>query len=137
MKIDRELPSRAASTAKLQIRRLGGRRTKTYATVSTPHHTYHNLLADVAEITQPHHVWCSDLTRIVYRSTIWYLATIEDIATRQILARQIGKHHDSKLVMAVLQQAMTTRLKPTIFHSDQGTEFMAQSCTDFLEQRDV
>ena len=37
-------------------------------------------------ITQPHQVWCSDLSRIVYRGTIWYLATIEDVATRQIVA---------------------------------------------------
>lgn len=113
------------------------RRVKRYSTVSTPHHTYHNLVAKLDDITQAHQVWCSDLTRIVYRGTVWYLATIEDIATRQVLARQIGKHHDSKLVMSLLQQAMKTGQKPTIFHSDQGTEFMAQSCTDFLEQRDV
>ena len=105
--------------------------------VSTPHHTYHNLVAKLDDITEAHQVWCSDLTRIVYRGTIWYLATIEDIATRQVLAHQIGKHHDSQLVMSVLQQAVKTGLKPTIFHSDQGTEFMAQCCTDFLEQRDV
>ena len=113
------------------------RRIKTYSTVSTPHHFYRNLIADVDEITQPHQVWCSDLSRIVYRGTIWYLATIVDIATRQVLARQVGKYHNSNLVMSVLQQAMTTKRKPTIFHSDQGTEFMAQCCTDFLEQRDV
>lgn len=113
------------------------RRVKRYSTVSTPHHSYHNLIAKFDDITQAHQVWCSDLTRIVYQGTIWYLATIEDIATRQVLARQIGKHHDSKLVMAVLKQAMKTGQKPTIFHSDQGTEFMAQCCTDFLEQRDV
>lgn len=77
------------------------------------------------------------MTRIVYRGTVWYLATIEDIATRQVVARQVGKHHNSQLVMSVLQQAMQTGLKPTIFHSDQGTEFMAQSCTDFLEQQGV
>lgn len=113
------------------------RRTKHYSTVSTPHHTYHNLIAKLEDITQAHQVWCSDLTRIVYRGTIWYLATIEDIATRQVLARQIGKHHNSKLVMSVLKQAMQTSRKPTIFHSDQGTEFMAQPCTDFLEQQKV
>ena len=113
------------------------RRVKSYSTVSTPHHTYHHLLADVEAITQPHHVWCSDLTRIVYRGTIWYLATIEDIATRQVMACDIAKHHDSQLVMSVLQQAMTTDQKPTIFHSDQGTEFMAQRCTNFLEQQGV
>lgn len=84
-----------------------------------------------------HQVWCSDLSRLVYRGTIWYLATIEDQATRQVVAARIGKRHDSQLVLATLKQALATEHPPTIFHSDQGTEFMAQHCTDYLEQRGV
>lgn len=112
------------------------RRVKRYSPISIPHHTYHNLLNGLT-ITQPHQVWCSDLTRIVYRGTIWYLATIEDVATRQIIARQIGKHPNSQLVLSLLQQALKTGARPEIFHSDQGTEFMTQRCTDYLEQRGV
>ncbi len=113
------------------------RRTKHYCTRSTPHHTYSNLLKDKLPVTQEHGVWCSDLTRLVYHGTVWYLATIEDVATRQVIAKQIGKRHDSQLVLATLQQALATGHKPHIFHSDQGTEFMAQRCTDYLEQRDI
>ena len=65
---------------------------------------------------------------------MWYLATIEDVATRQIIAHQIGKNHNSQLVLLLLQQAFRTGAQPMLFHSDQGTEFMAQRCTDFLEQ---
>jgi len=83
---------------------------------------------------QAHQVWCSDLSRIDYRGTIWYLATIEDVATRQIIAKRMGKRHDSHLVLATLQQAIATGHTPHIFHSAQGSEFMAQRCTDFLEQ---
>lgn len=110
---------------------------KHYSTRSTSHHTYSNQIASLSAITKAHQVWCSDLTRIVYRGSIWYLATIEDIATRQVIAQQIGKHHNSQLVLETLQQAFKTGAIPTIFHSDQGNEFMAQRCTDFLEQRDV
>ena len=113
------------------------RRARRYSTVSTPHHTFHNQLAKLDSITQPHQVWCSDLTRIEYHRTVWYLATIEDVATRQIIAHQIGKDHDSQLVLLLLKQAFTTGVQPTIFHSDQGTEFMAQRCTDYLEERGV
>lgn len=112
------------------------RRVKYYSTVSTPHHTYHNLLSDLT-VTHPHQVWGSDLSRIVYRGTIWYLATIEDLATRQIIAKRIGKRHDSQLVLATLRQAFATGQTPEIFHSDQGNEFMAQRCTDYLENRGV
>ena len=110
------------------------RRVKRYSTVSTPHHSYHNLLNDLT-VTQPHQVWCSDLSRIDYRGTTWYLATIEDLATRQIMAQRMGKRHDSYLVLAALRQAFAAGVTPLIFHSDQGTEFMAQRCTDYLEDR--
>ena len=53
------------------------RRVKRYITVSTPHHTYRNLLNNLT-ITHPHQVWCSDLSRIVYRGTIWYLVSGND-----------------------------------------------------------
>jgi hypothetical protein len=49
---------------------------------------------------------------------VWYLATIEDIATRQVVAQQIGKHHNSQLVLETLQQAFKTGATPTLFHSD-------------------
>ena len=54
---------------------------KRYCTVSTAHHTYHNLLTNLT-VSQPHQVWCSDLSRLVYRGTVWYLATVEDLVTR-------------------------------------------------------
>lgn len=109
---------------------------KRYSTVSTPHHSYRNLLNNLT-ITPSHQVWCSDLSRIVYRGTLWYLATIEDLTTRQIIAGKIGKRHDSHLVLSTLHQAFATGRTPTIFHSDQGTEFMAQQCTDYLEEHGV
>ena len=108
------------------------RRIKHYTTVSTTQHPYQNLIADLS-IDQPHQVWVSDLSRLVYQGTLWYLATIEDVATRQIVAQQVGKHHDRHLVLATLNQALATGHQPSIFHSDQGNEFMARACTDFLE----
>ena len=113
------------------------RPSKRYTTGSTTRHPYHKLLKDLRPITQPHHVWRSDLSRIVYQGTVWYLATIEDIATRQIMAHRISKHHDSQLVLATIQQALGTGVKPIIFHSDQGNEFMADSCTSYLQHRGI
>ena len=46
----------------------------------------------------------------------------------------MGKHHNSELVMETIRQAnRSTGKAPEIFHSDQGTEFMAKVCTDYLE----
>lgn len=113
------------------------RRRCSYTTRSTRSHPYRNLLKDLQAIAQPHLVWCSDVSRLVYQGTVWYLASIEDVATRQIIAHRIGKHHDSQLVLSTIQQALATGHKPSIFHSDQGNEFMAERCTLYLQQHAI
>jgi putative transposase len=113
------------------------RTSRHYSTRSTSRHPYTNLLKNSEKIKQPQQVWCSDLSRFVYRGSVWYLATIVDIATRQIIAHRIGKKHDSQLVLSTLQTALSSGLKSGIFHSDQGNEFMAQTCTDFLEKHQI
>lgn len=65
------------------------RQLKRCSTVSTLHHRYHNLLT-ARTITTPYQVWCSDLRRLEYRGTVWYLAAIEDMATRQSQAKRNG-----------------------------------------------
>ena len=112
------------------------RQIKQYTTVATHDHPYENLVLDL-EIDQPHQVWCSDLSALKYQGQLWYLAMIEDVTTRQIIAAQVGKQHNSQLVLNTLEQAFATGARPTIFHSDQGTEFMAQRCTDFLQAHAV
>lgn len=68
----------------------------------------------------------------------WYLATIEDIYTREILAAQVSRHHDRWLVLSTSKQAVTrTGMVPDMFHSDQGTEFMARACTAYWEEQQV
>lgn len=68
----------------------------------------------------------------------WYLSTIEDVFTRRVLAAQVGKYHTAALVEKTVQQALrTTHSVPEIFHTDQGTEFMAKIITNFLEGRGI
>lgn len=122
--------------AQFKLRPPRRRAHRTFTTVSTTSHPYTNRIADLS-IDQAHQVWCSDLSLITYQHRLWYLATIEDIATRQILAAHVGKHHDSHLVLSTLHQAFARGVRPTIFHSDQGNEFMAQRCTDLLQARGV
>ena len=105
---------------------------KHWCTVSTNNHHYTNLIKDL-EINQPHQVWSSDLSYIKFQGQFWYLATIEDLVTRQVMAVQVGKHHNAQLVLSTIKQALRLTT-PQIFHSDQGAEFMAKQCTDYLEK---
>lgn len=104
-----------------------------FSTVSVKHRLYPNLIKDL-KIAYENQLWCSDTSRFIFHGQKWYIVTIIDIFTRQVLGFAIGRHHDSALVLEAIEMAiLTSKTAPTIFHSDQGTEFMAQACTDFLE----
>jgi len=108
-----------------------------YCTKSTSHHTYTNLIKTFSP-TKVHELWCSDVSFLKYQGTFWYLITIVDVATRQVVGAEVGKKHDSELTLRVIKQAINkTKQVPGIFHSDQGTEFMAKKCTDYLESLGV
>ena len=107
------------------------RKVKHFCTRSTRHHTYTNLIKDLTP-NKPHEVWCSDVSYIKFKGRFWYLATIEDLVTRQVIAARVGKHHNSQLILSGLKQALLLAT-PKFFHSDQGNEFMAKICTDYLE----
>ncbi len=104
-----------------------------YSTRSTSHHSYTNLIKGLIP-NKLHQLWCSDLSYIKFQGKFWYLATIVDVFTRQVVAAQMGKYHNSELVLTTIKQAIiNTKKTPQIFHTDQGTEFMAKVCTDYLE----
>lgn len=110
------------------------RKSHYYTTRSTREpHKYTNLIKNLV-VTKSNQLWCSDLSYIKFHGIIWYLATIEDIFTRVIIGYQMGKFHNADLVLTTIKQAIQScSTTPQIFHSDQGTEFMAKVCTDYLE----
>ena len=109
------------------------RKVNHFCTTSIKHRKYPNLIQTL-DITFEHQVWCSDTSEFTFHGEKWYLVTIIDIFTRQILGAAIGKQHDSILVMNAVEMAIAVaHTAAEIFHSDQGTEFMAERCTRFLE----
>lgn len=113
------------------------RKSRRFCTHSTSHHHYTNLIKNIV-VTRPHQVWVSDVSFFWFHGRWWYLATIEDLFTREVTAAQVSRHHDRVLVLAVSKQAIARAgCVPDIFHSDQGTEFMARLCTSFWEERGV
>ncbi len=86
--------------------------------------------------SNPNQIFVSDLTYIKFQGRQFYLATVEDIFTREILSAEMSDKHDSSLAFSAIQKAVDKN-KPEIFHSDQGTEFMAQVTTNFLKENDI
>lgn len=113
------------------------KRKNSFCTVSVKHRLYPNLIKDLT-IAYENQLWCSDTSRFIFHGQKWYIVTIIDIFTRQVIGVAIGRHHDSELVLRSIEAAIvTTNTVPVIFHSDQGTEFMAENITGFLEKLGV
>jgi len=106
-----------------------------WTTVSTNDHTYTNLIKGVVP-DRPNFIFVSDLTYIKFQKKFIYLAGVEDIFTREIVSAGVGTKHDSTLALSVVKIA-TSKKTPDIFHSDQGTEFMAEKTTNYIEGKGI
>ncbi|MEZ0076944.1 putative transposase [Planotetraspora sp. GP83] len=76
----------------------------------------------------PDVLWCGDVTEIVTGEGKLYLATVEDLFSRQILGYAMSAHHDAALTIAALQMAAVTRggnIDGVIFRTDRGSEYTA------------
>lgn len=108
---------------------------KFYTTKSVNQTSYTNLIRNI-EASMPSQIYVSDLTYIKYQSKFIYLGTIEDIYTREVVSADVSIKHDSDLVLSIVKEALD-KSTPDIFHTDQGSEFMAQKVTSFLESKNV
>lgn len=78
-------------------------------------------------------VWAGDFTYFFLSGRFWYVATVIDVRTREILGWQVGDHHTAELVMdAFRDAAQRTGRAPAWFHSDQGSEYAAESFVRML-----
>jgi transposase InsO family protein len=115
------------------------RHKKHYCTRAKPHHQYTNLIKDLdLRLVHPNHVWVSDISYLKYQKVFWYIATIKDVATRKILALEVGRQHNARLIQQTIDTAVQrTNRYPTIMHMDQGKENLAVSVTSKLEKAGV
>ena len=108
------------------------RKVSRYCTRSVPRHAFTNLIKDW-QPQWPHALWCSDVSYFKFQGRFWYLATILDVCTRRIIGIQVAKHHNQHLILDLLKQALiTTKTTPQIFHTDQGSEYLAESVISLL-----
>ena len=69
-------------------------------------------------ICRPNFIWACDFTYLwVPRLGRWYyLATIIELYSRDIVGWSIGIHHDSQLILSALYDALSSLDQPEILH---------------------
>ncbi len=90
---------------------------------SQPHWRYPNLLKHTRP-KYPDQVWVADITYIRLGHRFIYLAVILDAYTRAVRGWALSRTIDTDLTLAALDMALS-RGTPTIFHSDQGSQYTA------------
>jgi putative transposase len=93
---------------------------------------YPNLLLAVFPSKQDA-AWVSDFTYIGWRKRWLYLATIMDLFSRTIVGLRMLTVHTTALTLGALEDAVRSGKKPSILHSDQGSEYRARKYTRFAE----
>ena len=74
----------------------------------------------------PHHIWAEDFTYLWFQGRFYYLATVIDLYSRQIVGWALGKRHDTGLITAALMDAVSRHPAPAILHNDRGSEYLSK-----------
>jgi len=83
--------------------------------------------------TRPNIVWAGDFTYFWFRGRFWYLATVIDVHTREVLGWHLANHHTTSLIMEAWKDAVRkTGSAPMYFHSDQGSEYVSGAYESLL-----
>lgn len=96
-----------------------------------------NLVKNVCPI-KTNVVWVGDFTWIVFEDKFYYLATVLDLYSREIIGWSLSKTHDSHLVREAFEEAVkNTGCLPVYFHSDQGSEYESDDSLQLLQSQGV
>lgn len=77
-------------------------------------------------------VWAADFTELAFEGRKYFVATVIDIYSRRIVGAAISTRHTAALTTAALGNALLSRSRPAIFHSDNGVEYDAKAFRVFL-----
>jgi len=94
-----------------------------------------NLLKNLCVIT-PRYAYATDFTYINHQGSFLYLATVIDLATREIVGSDISNRHTADMMQRAMAKAFLKGI-PEILHSDQGSEMKSDLYTNFAQGQGV
>jgi len=142
-KIRNELWSKGYDVGRDRVRRLMLRMgiealyIKPRLSMAHPEHLKYPYLLRGIEITEANQVWASDITYIPMAKGFCYLVAIMDWASRRVLSWRLSNTLDSSFCVEALEEAIEKYGCPTIFNTDQGSQFTAEVFTETLRTRDI
>lgn len=106
---------------------------------SKPHPThpvYPYLLRNIV-IDRPNQVWAMDITYIPMSRGFVYLCAVMDWASRKVLAWRLSNTMTTNFCIEAVQEAINRYGRPSIFNTDQGSQFTSTEFTGLLQQNGI
>jgi putative transposase len=100
------------------------------------HQVYPYLLRHMT-IDSPNQVWAADISYIPMRSGFLYLFAIMDWSSRRIMAWRLSNSMTTDFCIDGIEAAIADYGCPTIFNTDQGSQFTDSSFTGMLKANDI
>lgn len=88
-------------------------------------------------IQKPNQVQYSDIIYIPMRKGCLYLVAVMDWATRKVLSWKLSRSMEAAFCIEALHEAIVKHGKPTIFHTNQGSQFTCLSFVDVLLEENI
>ena len=125
----------AALTAQGRIQGLSGREHCTTTTrrdrLAAP---FPDLVGRLFLPEDPNVTWYGDITYIWVDNRFWYLATVIDAATKEVIGWRFADHMETSLVADALRAAVARRgavaARGVVFHTDRGTQYTSKEFGD-------
>jgi putative transposase len=99
------------------------------------HRIYPYLLRGMT-IDRPNQVWTSDITYVRLRQGFIYLVAVMDWFSRYVLAWEVSVSLETSFCVAALDWALQHG-RPTIFNTDQGSQFTSEDFTSRLDTHGI
>jgi len=105
---------------------------KPKTSIIAPENTVYPYLLRNVPIVTPDQVWATDITYIRMQQGFIYLSAILDWFSRYIVAWGLSISMDLEFCLEVLEEALSLG-KPSIFNTDQGSQYTSPQHTGALE----
>jgi putative transposase len=100
------------------------------------HKIYPYLLRGVA-VERPNQVWAMDITYIPMARGFVYLAAVVDWFSRRVLAWRVSITMEVDFCLEAVAEALARHGRPTIFKTDQGSQFTSTAFTGLLVENGI
>lgn len=97
-----------------------------------------NIVRDAGMVaTVPNQLWACDFTYLWCLGRWYYIATVIDVFSREIVGWGMSTRHDTKLILGALYDALSKQETPAILHFDRGSEYLSGAHLDLLERLEI